>query len=226
MRNIMYFGNYSNRDFGVIVNNPPPIPTPQERGESIEIPGQNGDIWKGEGVYQPITLVVPIWVPTERLTQVRGWLTGSGKLKFDAGSLYWDARIGGETHFAPCPIGDGYSAAVTFICQPFRSIESEVIEITSNPQIITNPYSVYSEPLIEVQCAGDFALIVGGSTCIVEGLSGKVLLDSKYQECYQGGTLCNNHMSGAFPVLAVGENEISYSGSVTAIRIMPGWRTL
>ncbi len=226
MRNIMYFGNHSNKDFGVIVNYPPPIPTLQERGESIEIPGQNGDIWKGEGVYQPITLVVPIWVPTERLTQVRGWLTGVGKLQFDEGSLYWEARISGETHFAPCPISDGYSATVQFICQPFRSIETNDIDITENPQIIANPYTAYSEPLIKVQCEGDFALTVGGSTCIVESVTGEVMLDSRCQECYQGNVLLNDHMSGAFPVLTVGDNEISYSGSVTSISIAPRWRTL
>ncbi len=227
MRNIMKFGAHDNREFGVVVIRPPAIPTPVERGESIEIPGRNGSVWKGEGAYSPITMTVNLWIPPEAsLTQVRGWLTGEGKLRFDEGAPYWDARISGETHFIPCVLNDGWTATVTFECQPFRRIDSEKIVIRSNPQTVHNPYSAYSEPRISVRCTGDFTLTVGGSTCIVQGVTGEVVLDSEAQECYQGNVLLNHHMSGMFGVLAAGDTVIAYEGAVTGMEIEPNWRTL
>lgn len=227
MRNIMEFNGITNAAFGIVVTSLPPIPTPEERGESIEIPGRNGDLWRGDGSYRPMTLTVPIWIPpTTSLTQVRGWLTGSGKLKFDNGSLYWDARVSGETHFAPRDFYDGYETTVTFVCQPFRRVDSADITVNANPFVLENVYSAYAEPLVKVVCTGEFVLTVNGTICTVTDVSGTVMLDSELQEAYMGSNLINDKMTGAFPVLTPGTNEISYEGDVTSITITPRWRTL
>ena len=227
MRNIMHFKENVNADFGVVVTAMPPIPTPAERGELIEIPGRNGGIWKGDGSYLPVTLTVPIWVPpSASLTQVRGWLSGEGALHFNDEEPYWVARVDGETHFAPSPFNDGWATTITFSCQPFRRIDAPDIEVTENPFSVVNPYSAYSEPIITVTCTGDFSLTVNETTCAVSGASGEIVLDTERQECYQGQTLLTGQMAGAFPVLSPGENVITYGGGVSGVRIAPEWRTL
>lgn len=227
MRNIMNFAGRSSVEFGIIVTTLPAIPTPEERGEAIEIPGRNGDIWDGEGAYMPITITVPIWVPpTASLTQVRGWLTGEGKLKFDNGSLYWDARVAGSPSFTPSNLNDGWTANIAFLCQPFRGVEGNDILVSSSPYTLQNPYSAYSEPLLAVECTGDFEINVNGTLASVTGLTGTVMLDTLLQACYQGTNLTNGAMTGAFHTLVPGENTISYTGDVTRITITPRWRTL
>lgn len=227
MSNIMYFKDGTNRRFGVILTSMPPIPTPEERGEDIEIPGRNGSLWRGDGSYKPVTISVPLYVPPmASLTQVRGWLTGSGDLKFDDGDLYWDARVNGESHFAPRDFYDGYEGTVEFLCQPFRRAKTAKISVTSNPMSIFNPYSAYAEPLITVVCTGDFTLNINGTLCTISGTTGTIKLDTELQEASKGSMLINNYMTGAFPVLTTGDNTISYSGSVSSITIDPRWRTL
>lgn len=227
MANILDFNGITNRRFGVVVTSLPPIPTPEERGEEIEIPGRNGSLWRGEGSYKPVTIAVPIWIPpTASLTQVRGWLTGSGPLKFDNGTLYWEARVSGETHFAPRDFYDGYEGTVTFICQPFRRAKGVQIDVNSNPMTINNPYSAYAEPLITVDCSGEFSLTVNGTICTVTDCSGRVVLDTELQEAYTGTMLINDKMTGAFPILSPGNNSLAFDGAVTKITIEPRWRTL
>lgn len=227
MANIMEFNGTTNLRYGVVVTSLPPIPTPEERGEDIEIPGRNGSLWRGDGSYRPVTITVPIWVPPKTsLTQVRGWLTGSGPLKFDDGTLYWDARVSGETHFAPRDFYEGYEGTVTFTCQPFRRVKDEEIVVDKNPMPINNPYSAYAEPLIAVTCTGEFTLTVNGTICTIADCSGEVMLDSELQEAFIGNALINDKMTGAFPVLTPGDNVLSYEGAVTKIRIKPRWRTL
>lgn len=227
MANTMEFNGVTNHAFGVIVTSLPPIPTPEERGEDIEIPGRNGSLWRSDGSYKPVTIAVPIWVPQDvSLTQVRGWLTGSGLLKFDNGTLYWDARVSGETHFAPRDFYDGYETTVTFTCQPFRRAKEESIKVTGTPYTLYNSYSAYAEPRFTVTCTGDFTLDINGTLATITGVTGTVVLDTELQEAYKGATLINDKMVGAFPVLAPGSNTIKYSGGVTALTVEPRWRTL
>lgn len=227
MKNIMTFKGISNKAHGIIVTAMPAIPAPEERGEAIEIPGRNGELWRGDGSYMPITLNVPIYVPpTAVLSSVAGWLSGEGNLTFGTDTAYWAARVTGETHFAPCTFNDGWQTTVAFACNPLRYVPSDAVTITSSPYTLANPYTAYAEPLIEITGSGDISLTVGGTTCTLTGISGTITLDTELQECYQGNALKNDIMTGAFPVLAPGSNAVSYTGSVTTLKINPRWRTI
>lgn len=46
------------------------------------------------------------------------------------------------------------------------------------------------------------------------------------KNAYNGSTLLNNKMSGEFPVLELGENNISWVGNVSKLEIQPNWRWL
>ena len=227
MKNIMTFNGISNAKHGVIITTMPTIPAPEERGEAIEIPGRNGELWRGEGAYQPITINVPIYVPpTASLPSVIGWLSGEGKLAFGADTAYWQARVSGETHYAPCTFNDGWETTLAFSCDPLRYVPTSAITITESPYTLSNPYTAYAEPLIEITGSGDVTLAVGDTSISLSGLSGTVTLDTSLQECYSDTTLKNDIMTGSFPVLAPGDNVISYSGSVTKLTIDPRWRTI
>ena len=100
------------------------------------------------------------------------------------------------------------------------------ITVTASGTIITNPGSVYSEPILTVTGSGDITLMVGTTIVELEDISGSIVIDSVLKEAYQGTTLMNDHMSGDFPVLRPGENAISWTGAVTRVLIQPNWRFL
>ena len=117
--------------------------------------------------------------------------------------------------------------AVNFRCYPlFYDDAAADITVTTSGTIITNPGSVYSEPILTVTGSGNITLMVGMAIVELENISGSIVIDSVLQEAYQGTTLMNDHMNGEFPVLKPGANAISWTGTVTKVVVRPNWRSL
>ena len=100
------------------------------------------------------------------------------------------------------------------------------ITVTTFGSTVTNPGSVYSEPVITVYGSGAITLMVGTTLVELTDIYSSIVLDCALQEAYLGSTLMNDHMSGDFPVLKPGMNAISWSGTVTKVVIKPNWRYL
>ena len=117
--------------------------------------------------------------------------------------------------------------AVNFRCYPFFYAENvSDITITTSGTTVTNPGSVYSEPVITVTGSGDITLMVGTTIVELTDVSGSIIIDSVLQEAYKGTTLMNDHMSGDFPVLKPGLNGISWMGTISQVVLRPNWRYL
>ena len=100
------------------------------------------------------------------------------------------------------------------------------ITITTSGSTITNPGSVYSEPIITVTGSGDITLMVGTTIVELTDVAQNIVINSVLKEAYKGTALMNDHMSGDFPVLKPGQNAISWSGNVTQVVVKPNWRYL
>ena len=108
--------------------------------------------------------------------------------------------------------------AVNFRCYPFFYADAaNDITVTKSGTVITNPGSVYSEPILTVKGSGDITLMVGMTIVEQENISGTIVIDSVLQEAYQGSTLMNDHMNGKFPVLKPGMNAINWAGTVSKV---------
>lgn len=231
MRNYMKFGDYNNREMGVWVTDLPNEPVPAERGEQVVIPGRSGSLWIPEGAYDDVAKQVQIWVPPDRvdfLPNIRGWLSGEGELTFSETSLFfYKARVAGAYDFLPFGSLDGYKAVVPFECYPFRYLRSPApVTITASGQVITNPYTVYAEPVLQVFGSGDVTITVGSVTFQLLGMPSGIMVDTEAYEVYKDGVLYNDKMAGAFPVLPSGDTVITWAGNVGQIVIQPRWRSL
>jgi len=98
--------------------------------------------------------------------------------------------------------------------------------VTTSGTVITNPGSVYSEPILTVTGSGNITLMVGLTIVELEDISGSIILDCALKEAYLGSTLMNDHMNGEFPVLKPEANAVSWSGAMTRVVIQPNWRHL
>ena len=91
--------------------------------------------------------------------------------------------------------------AVNFRCYPFFYADAAAdITVTTSGTTVTNPGSVYSEPILTVYGSGDITLMVGTTIVELEDISGSIILDCALKEAYLGSTLMNDHMTGDFPV--------------------------
>lgn len=87
---------------------------------------------------------------------------------------------------------------------------------------LTNRGNVISRPTVTVYGSGNVELAINAVTVLsfsIEG--GSITIDTDEMNAYHGDTLMNRHVTGDYADLAlkVGENVISWSGDVTAIRV-------
>ena len=220
------------RTKGIHVSELPPITIPLERSKQTNVPGRPGSLTQLEGddVYDDMILTATCFIADPaQIPAIAAWLKGKGTVTFaNRTGGHYNARIANQIPFEKVLRGNPHcSFAVNFRCYPFWYQENvSDVTITTSGDTITNPGSVYSEPLITVYGSGNITLMVGTTIVELTDVSSSIVLDCALKEAYKGTTLMNDHMSGDFPVLKPGLNAVSWSVDVTIIVIAPRWRYL
>ena len=218
--------------YGIRVSEQPPISIPTERATFTNVPGRPGSLTtlEGEDVYDDMVMTATCFVQdATRIAEIAAWLKGSGKVTFaNRSGGYYQARIVNQIDFEKILRGNPHrSFAVNFRCKPFWHAQNvSDIVVTTSGTFITNPGSVYAEPIITVYGSGTITLMVGMSIVELDGFSGSITLDTPLMEAYQGHFSMNGCVSGDFPRLLPGQNTISWTGSVSRVVIQPNWRYL
>ena len=220
------------RTKGIHVSELPPITIPLERSTQTTVPGRPGSLTQIEGddVYDDMILTATCFIADPaQIPVIAAWLKGKGTVTFaNRTGGHYNARIANQIPFEKVLRGNPHcSFAVNFRCFPFWYKDNvSDVTITTSGSTITNPGSVYSEPLITLTGSGDITLMVGTTIVELTGITSGIVLDCSLKEAYLGTVLMNDHMSGDFPVLKSGLNAISWTGNVTSIVVRPNWRYL
>lgn len=114
----------------------------------------------------------------------------------------------------------------TFILAPFKYvINNPEISVTSG-DIVTNNGTRYSKPVFRIAGTGDIKINVNGSVFEVKELSEnqEIVIDSSSYITYSGNNLFYNKTVGKYPLLAVGDNLISYEGNISSVKIIKNER--
>lgn len=232
MQDFFIWNDTDCRQYGIHVTEQPPITIPAERSTQTNVPGRPGSLTQleGEDIYDDMILSVTCFISAPaQIPAIAAWLKGSGTVTFgNRTGGYYKARIANQIPFEKVLRGNPHcSFAVNFRCFPFWYKDNvSDVTITTSGGTITNPGSVYSEPLITLTGSGDITLMVGTTIVELTRITSGIVLDCALKEAYLGTALMNDHMSGDFPVLKPGLNGISWSGNVTSVVISPRWRFL
>lgn len=219
-------------DYGIHVVRQPELIRPPERITFTSVPGRSGAFTTLEGmdVYDDFLLSVECVVrDTSNLVNIFAWLKGSGKLTLATrpGGFY-DACIVNQISLEQILRGNPHRRFVlNFRCQPFFYLSGVAnISVSASGSYLTNPGSVFSEPVLKVTLTSDAQITMGGSYFELAGVTGTVTVDTPLKETYKSYSSYNSKMSGDYPTLLPGENIITWSGGVTGIIITPNWRQL
>lgn len=222
----------------IILKQMPERPKAAQRGESILVPGKNGDVWIPDGAYEIITIDVNCFTSGDdfNFIDINQWLNGSGWLRFsDESNIVYEARA-----------TDGFMRgnrwinfsdqefSVTFTCQPFKyrylsTDDADDITISATDTTITSQSDIFSEPKITILGTGDCTVSINEIEISIEGLTDGIIIDSELKDCLSldGSQLLNNIVSmDEFPILKPGLNNIVFTGDVQSITIRPRWRYL
>ena len=220
------------RQYGIHVSELPPITIPLERSTQTNVPGRPGSLTQleGEDVYDDMILTATCFISDPaQIPAIAAWLKGCGTVTFaNRTGGYYKARIANQIPFEKVLRGNPHCTfAVNFRCFPFWYQDNvSDITVTTSGTMVTNPGTVYSEPILTITGSGNITLMVGTTIVELTDISGNIVLDCALKEAYKENILMNDHMSGEFPVLKPGENAISWSGNVTRITVKPYWRYL
>ena len=219
-------------DYGIHVVRQPELIKPSERVSFTPVPGRSGTLTTLEGtdVYDDFLLTVECVVgDTSNLDSIFGWLKGSGKFTLaNRQGGFYEAHIVNQISLEQILRGNPHRRfALNFRCQPFFYLSGvSNIAVSASGTFVTNPGSVFSEPVLKVTLTGDAQITMGGSYFELAGITGTVTVDTPLKETYKSYSSFNNKMSGDYPTLLPGGNIITWSGGVTGIVITPNWRTL
>jgi len=235
MLSFNFGGKNSYVDYGIIMSERPPIPSPLRRVTTLEVPGRNSALRFDENTFEDITIIVECGLKdktnlADKVDLIKGWLIGTGEssLVFDfQPNKKYVAQVVNAISFAQ--VYKIFSKfIIIFNCRPFKaSVSNSAITLNSSGSLITNIGTIYSEPIIKVYGTGNVTLTIGSQESTLTGISNSIIIDSTIQDCYGAdGFNLNNKMSGDFPMLNVGTNEISWIGNVTKVEITSNWRWL
>lgn len=215
----------------------PVRPAPVESGKREDVPGVSGGLWVPEGGYGRINVSVKLEAGDGAdMDAVNAWLSGEGDLVFgDEPNRAYRARITKSADRSCTRRRLNRSWKQGFDCEPFRYLHPEMnaIEISASGTKISNPGTVGAQPLIRVSGSGDGALMIGGATMLLSGMSAPVYLDCEAKMAFTGeGTassprvLATQHVTGEWIEIAPGESYVTFTGGITGVRIAPRWRFL
>lgn len=126
--------------------------------------------------------------------------------------------------------GSGYGKRIDYILTltlaPFRyTVDNEQITLASGDSIV-NEHTRYSKPEFEITGTGDITLTVNGAEFTVKGLETNqtIIIDSARHVTYSGNTLLIGKTEGKYPLLDVGSNTVSWTGSISSIKYKGNWR--
>ena len=181
------------RTKGIHVSELPPITIPLERSKQTNVPDRPGSLTQLEGddVYDDMILTAICFIADPaQIPAIAAWLKGKGTVTFaNRTGGHYNARIANQIPFEKVLRGNPHcSFAVNFRCYPFWYQENvSDVTITTSGDTITNPGSVYSEPLITVYGSGNITLMVGTTIVELTNVSSSIVLDCALKEAYKGG---------------------------------------
>ena len=199
--------------------------SPKRRDETFTVPGRHGNLTTTDGAFETYIKSAEFIVKDEKkIDEICAHFKGSGWLIFSNElDRKYKARVANQIEFSHI-IKTLKRFAVEFEVQPFS------YDIFSQPLIKTEPFKIFnigtfeSEPIIKIFGTGNITLKINSKNVYLNGITDKIVLDSEMQNAYCESTSMNNKMSGDFPILNVGKNDISWIGNVTKLEIQPNWR--
>lgn len=198
----------------------------QEQIITTEIPYSDEELVEHTGTYLPYERSMDFYVSDEtKIGTINSWLTGKGELRTDKEpNGYFKAHVvSGLGYEKLLQVKDAFT--VTFkINPPFFYLDSgnNLIKLTKSSTIM-NPGTHESKPRIKITGSGNITIDINGVFVTFKSVSGYIVVDSESEYVYKDTANQGDKMTGKFPRLKPGANNIAWTGTVTELEILPRW---
>lgn len=230
----LMFKEHSSLEYGLLITEKGSYKGAQRDITYTSVPGRSGDLMTDNGRYKNVKIPYKLallnttaWDFSELARLIRGWLLAEQGYfplwdSYD-GEYYRLASYTNEVDIEQELRSVG-KLSLSFNCKPFKySFEGQRTVEMTEAGTLYNAEQYESKPYIKVVGSGTITLTVNNSSVTLSSVDGYIELDSEMLNAYRGTAAANNQMSGDFPVLAPGKNNISWTGNVTRLEIVPRW---
>lgn len=206
---------------GLLISELPPISKPAMRVQETIVDGVDGSYIEDLG-YEAYDKPMLIGLSKDfDINEIIKYFSGDGNIVFsNEPDKYYKAKIIEQIDYER--LLRFRTATVTFRVQPFKYEYQEVSSVATESLVVTNKGNYTSKPIITIIGSGTIELIVNDNTLFSYTFpdgEDTVVIDSEKQDAYLDTVLKNRNMSGEFPILEIGENTISWNGTITSIEI-------
>lgn len=230
----IYINDVAGSTLGVVLVTPPPIVSAAQRGEWVELPGLDGEVWREDGglADSEVEMELYAWESAD-MSAVLAWIRGMTRLRWGQNAWFYRARVRDAEllaenweEFIDC----GRTIHVTVRVKPYRYRYPEAAVIVAvSGGTISNPGTAPAAPIIEVTGSegrlsiGDYRVEIGATDGLVIDCEAKRLTDLN-------GALASIYVSmadtdaGRWPRLNPGANTITWTGGITGVTVTPRWR--
>lgn len=232
MRSYIFYNNQNSNDLDLIIEKTPEIPPSKIKYDTIPIDGGE-TLTKVKG-FEDITFTIDFaYFATKeeylmKKTRIDSWLLNSKGdyliYSLDEFVYYKVKQISISNTTTTSAILRHFS--VTFICQGLKYMANglEPIEVLTSNMTLNNFGSYESKPLLKIYGTGNINISIGDKSFTINNVNSYVSVDSEIKECYKDSTNKGKDMVGDYPIFPIGQNTISWSGTVTKIELTPRWR--
>lgn len=226
MRYFVVINNQNSLELtGLYISKLPAISKPLIRTSSEEIDGRDGDIVTKLG-YSAYDKELEIGLfGSYDINEIINFFNQDGIVTFsNEPDKYYKFQILENIDFEE--LQRFKTAVVKFHCQPFKFSTVEEGRTFSSSFFITNNGNIYSKPIITITGSGTINLSLNDESVLVINLDANgetIEFDLEKLEAYNPSTkvLSNRKVTGNYEnlYLKVGKNEISWTGTVTQVRV-------
>jgi len=232
MGNIIFKGTNSDTISGLLISELPDITKPPRRQEAIEVDGRDGDVYRYKG-YDTYKKTLQIGLHgTYDIDEIANFFSGEGAVIFsNEPTKQYTARIVDNIDFER--LVRFRTAKVPFIVQPYKKLVGEDnVTGSTSPLTVENLGYEDSLPTIIIVADADEVVEIDVNAQTVLSVTmppeGTITIDGEALNCYNSNADKNQFvtMAGDFPTLLSGDNEISWTGDVTSVTVIPNSRWL
>ena len=229
MEDFFIINNECSLDHGVVVKELPSITIPKKRVEEVTVLGRDGTLTVSDETYEPTTKICKVYYNGENPDELITFLQDGKVIFSNFQDRFYNMQIVSEIPideiFKNNEYGNWYEFIITFRCQPFGySVDNEEIVISEKDTCIYNYASNYSKPIITIWGSGDINILIDEQQITLKGVEDYITIDSVKMRSYKDLENQNSKKIGNFPIIKVGENNISWDGNITKIAITPNYR--
>lgn len=233
---LIVYGGESSTDYGIVVGESPAFDKPTRKQTIYQIPGRNGSVLFQEDAFEDVTRSYRVWLAedngdlTDKVNAFTAWLyskKGYTRLEdsFEPDIFRLGYYSGGQN--VSNEMTQYGETTISFVCRPERFYKSGEmpIDVTGGTDLF-NPTRFNAKPLIHIEGSGVVTVEIGNKT-ITADIVDYINIDCDRQNAYREPTENkNNLISGSFPIIEPGTNEVTITGTVTKVEVTPRYYTI